>query len=56
MNLESSYIGFLVNQLDAKMLRMGCIIQSTLKLAYFSETIDSAVMWGNLKPNYYRLK
>ena len=37
---------FLVNRLDANMPRIEHIIQSVLKLACFSETIDSAAMWG----------
>ena len=37
---------FLVNRLDANMPRIEHIIQSVLKFACFSETIDSAAMWG----------
>lgn len=37
---------FLVNRLDANMVRIEHIIQSALKFACFSETIDSAAMWG----------
>lgn len=37
---------FLVDRLNANMDRIEHIIQSTLKFACFSETIDSAAMWG----------